>query len=65
MPTTARIPTTSRRNVNIIMEHKEKIFPVTLILLSLAAAVMYYCCGDVKKGVYWTAAAILNVCVTF
>ena len=52
-------------DILMFMEHKEKIFPMTLILLSLAAAVMYFCCGDVKKGVYWTSAAVLNVCVTF
>jgi len=48
-----------------IQEHKEKIFPVALITMSLCAAGFYFFCGDVKKGIYWTAAAVLNVCVTF
>lgn len=51
--------------MNLLMEHKEKIFPVLLIAMSVLAAAFYFISGDPKKGIYWTAAAVLNVCVTF
>lgn len=51
--------------MQFILEHKEKIFPVALIAMSVSAAVIYFIQGDIKKGIYWTAAAVLNVCVTF
>ena len=41
------------------------IFPSALILLDLCAAGVYLFGGDVKKAIYWIAAAVLNVCVTF
>ena len=51
--------------MNLLLEHKEKIFPIVTILLNLAAATIYFSSGDVKKGTYWTAAAVLTACVTF
>lgn len=44
---------------------KEKIFPLTLIILDMCASVPYFAAGDLKKGIYWIAAAVLNICVTF
>lgn len=44
---------------------KEYIFPLLLIALDVGAAVMYLAHGDIKKAIYWIAAAVLNVCVTF
>lgn len=41
------------------------IFPAVLILLDVGAAIMCFVHGDTKKGVYWLAAAVLNICVTF
>lgn len=41
------------------------IFPLILIALDVGAAVMYGVGGDVRKAVYWIAAAVLNVTVTF
>lgn len=41
------------------------IFPAILILLDVGAAIMCFVNGDAKKGIYWLAAAVLNVCVTF
>lgn len=41
------------------------LFPVLLILLDIGAAVVYASAGDFKKAVYWIAAAILNITVTF
>ena len=51
--------------MQFILEHKEKIFPVAMIAMALSAAGVYFIQGDIKKGIYWTAAAVLNVCVTF
>lgn len=41
------------------------IFPVTLIILDLGAALIYAFNKDFKMMTYWIAAAILNCCVTF
>ena len=41
------------------------LFPITLILLALGAALAYALNGDFKMAVYWIAAAVLNCCVTF
>lgn len=41
------------------------IFLVALILLDVGAAVMCIVGKDYKRAVYWLAAAVLNVTVTF
>lgn len=41
------------------------IFPVLLIVLDVGSAVVYGATGDWKKVIYWVAAAVLNVAVTF
>ena len=41
-----------------------KIFPVLLIILDLLAAGVYGYHGDIRKTVYWLAAA-LTISVTF
>lgn len=41
------------------------LFPVILILLQFGAAVGYIPSGDWRMVVYWLAAAVLNVAVTF
>lgn len=41
------------------------IFPALLIALDIGAAVVCFFTGDIKKAVYWIAAAVLNICVTF
>ena len=43
----------------------EKIFPLILIALDICAAVGYAYKHDWKMSVYWIAAAVLNICVTF
>jgi len=48
-----------------MINHPEKIFPCILILLSLAASTVYFCCDDIRHGIYWLAAATLNAAVTF
>ena len=39
------------------------IFPVILIVLDVGAAVVYAVHKDARMALYWTAAAVLNVCV--
>lgn len=41
------------------------IFPVTLIILDICAAAVYGFNGDIKKLIYWLAAATLSITVTF
>ena len=41
------------------------IFPLALIILDIGAAVIYGFSGDWRKVIYWIAAAVLNVTVTF
>lgn len=43
----------------------EYIFPLLLIALDIGAAVVYAKNGEYKRAVYWVAAAVLNICVTF
>jgi hypothetical protein len=42
-----------------------KLFPVALIVLDFAACVVYACCGDVRRAIYWAAAGVLTLTVTF
>ena len=42
-----------------------KIFPIILITLDLAAAMVYLWYGDIKHTIYWFAAATLTATVTF
>lgn len=41
------------------------ILPLILIAFDIGAAVVYFLNHDYKKCVYWIAAAVLNVAVTF
>lgn len=43
----------------------QHIFPLILIALDVGAAIVYGFSGDWRKLVYWIAAAVLNVTVTF
>lgn len=42
-----------------------RLLPTTMIILSALAAIIYACHGDLRKTVYWSAAALLNIAVTF
>lgn len=42
-----------------------KIFPIILITLDVAAAMVYLWHGDIKHTIYWFAAATLTATVTF
>ncbi len=44
---------------------KQYIFPCVLILLDLCAAGVCAISRDYKKAIYWIAAAVLNITVTF
>ena len=44
---------------------KQYIFPIALIVLDIGAAVVYGINGDARKVIYWLAAAVLNITVTF
>lgn len=43
----------------------EKIFPSALIVIDIAAAVVSFQVGDVRRSIYWVSAAILTASVTF
>jgi hypothetical protein len=42
-----------------------RIFPVALIALNLCASVSYALSFDLRRAVYWLAAAVLTATVTF
>jgi len=42
-----------------------KLFPIILIILDLCAAGVYLWNGDYKHTMYWIAAAVLTITVTF
>lgn len=44
---------------------KQYIFPCLLIALDFGSAFVYGLDGDWKKVIYWIAAAVLNITVTF
>ncbi len=43
----------------------EKFFPTCMIVLSVCAALVYLKKGDVRRAIYWAAAATLNTSVTW
>lgn len=43
----------------------EQYFPAVLILLMVGAAVVYAAQGDGRKALYWAAATVLNLSITF
>ena len=67
--TTLFLTATENLNGVILREdflmNKGYIFPLVLITLDLCAGVVYLASGDVRKFVYWIAAAVLNIAVTF
>ena len=44
---------------------RTSLFPALLVALDLGAAVVYGIEGDWRRAVYWTAAAVLTVVVTW
>ena len=46
--------------------NKQQVFPLILIILDIAAAIVYGVVDmNVRKIVYWIAAAVLTITVTF
>lgn len=43
----------------------KKIFPLILVALQILAAIPYATHSEYKMALYWVAAAVLNICVTF
>jgi len=43
----------------------DKLFPYIIIALSFLASLVCFCCYDLRRGIYWLAAAVLNAAVTF
>jgi hypothetical protein len=43
----------------------KQVFPIVLIILDFCAAGVYGWSGDVRHAVYWFAAGVLTICVTF
>jgi hypothetical protein len=41
-----------------------RILSITMIGLSVSASIGYYMAGDLKRGTYWLAAAIITTTVT-
>jgi Cdc6-like AAA superfamily ATPase len=42
-----------------------QILPLALMAIDIAAGVVYACHGDVRRAIYWLAAATLTATVTF
>jgi len=42
-----------------------RIFPTILIVLDIAAGVIYFCNNDIRRSIYWIAAAVLTATVTY
>jgi hypothetical protein len=41
------------------------VFPTALIVLDICAGAVYLAQGDVRRFIYWTAAAVLTASVTY
>ena len=39
-------------------------FPIALIVLDVIAGIAYLLDGDFRRAIYWTAAAVLTICIT-
>jgi len=43
----------------------DKIFPTIIIVLMIGAGAMYMWEGNLRQTMYWFAAAVLNIAVTY
>jgi len=55
------------KNIVDIAERKmnPKFFPTILIILDVAASIVYWSICDIRRAVYWFAAAVLTYTVTY
>lgn len=42
-----------------------QILPMILMAIDLGAGIVYACHGDIRRAIYWVAAATLTATVTF
>ncbi len=42
-----------------------QILPCVLMAIDIGAGAVYACHGDVRRAIYWVAAAVLTATVTF
>lgn len=42
-----------------------RVFPSLLIALDVGAGIVYACHGDLRRMIYWFAAAVLTATVTY
>lgn len=42
-----------------------KALPIAMMALSIGASAVYFYHGDIRQGIYWAAATVLNAAVTF
>ena len=42
----------------------DKLFPLTLAIIDVMAALVYFYAGDYRRGIYWIAASVLTLSVT-
>jgi len=42
-----------------------RLFPVLIIALSIGAAIVYGAAGDLRRCIYFLAAAVLNACIVW
>lgn len=40
-------------------------FPLVLIILDVCASIVYASVGDLRRCIYWAAAAVLTASITF
>jgi len=38
-------------------------FPILIIVLNIMSAGWYFWGGDFRRGIYWVAASVLNLCI--
>lgn len=58
-------PARTQRDEEVMTVHRTQIFPLILIVLMMCAGLMYAADGNMRKMIYWMAAAILNLAITF
>lgn len=43
---------------------RPEVFPYILTFLDLCACIAYLAADDIRRAIYWLAAAVLTMCVT-
>lgn len=45
--------------------NRTQVLPTVLICINIANVVVYFFAGDIRRAIYWAAAAVLTASVTF